>query len=577
MNQLTQEQLNEMKSLATGIISAYGRRDELFKRYKEIYFMENSIKPRGLDLGDEDIKTTISPSGRNDVTGLKRILDTGDIQIKVKNKQNTPKADAIEAGLKDMLRVSNERGISRVEKDQNLAAILFGMSALTVESVDDLITAKTKDMDGNEKENVNKFVVQQLTELRKRTPFLISTVNPEQSYPEWGEFGMVGHIRKYDVRGNVLKERWGCADPGLKFENTYTVYDFFHYEKRAVWAEGVKDVLFSGTWLDLTADEVAKLPIFVSYGGGSSLWNEPEHQLHPFLYAKAIGEWDKRENLYWTYLFTSIFMQGLPGPVLVRDPDDQSDIKVKYDGGLKIITARGKLEHVNVIDGDVLQLKNLMDGENARSTIRPEAFGGGNEGTTFSGYVQSMNASKLPSEDPKEGITKIYRDACLYILQRIKAESIENDLISPADIPDDIDIEVTLEPNLTQDDLRNAQIATNLKAANTNISSEWINTHILKIADSKEMFRQKTKEDIRQSMVQQILQNQQLMEPYISSAMGQKKPAPPPAQPTAPSQDGMTPPEATSQNGMMQEQPGEMTGMEAMPQTDAMIPQSERQ
>jgi len=101
-------------------------------------------------------------------------------------------------------------------------------------------------------------------------------------------------------------------------------------------------------------------------------------------------------------------------------------------------------------------------------------------------------------------------------------------VISPADIPDDIDIEVTLEPNLTQDDLRNAQIATNLKAANTNISSEWINTHILKIADSKEMFRQKTKEDIRQSMVQQILQNQQLMEPYISSAMGQKKPAPPP-------------------------------------------------
>ena len=581
---LTSDEIKDLKSLATKIISSYGKRDDLARRYEEIYFMDNKEKPKGLDIDQNDIKTTISPSGRNDVTGLKRILDTGEIQIKVKDKKGAAaKADKIEAGLKTILRVSSEHGRASVEKDENLSAILFGMNVLGVESVDDLITAKSRDAEGN---GTNKFVMRQLEELKKRTPFLVTSINAMQSYPEWGEYGMVGHVRKYEVLGNVLKERWGCIDAGVKVDGKYTVYDFFHYDKRLVWAEGVNAELFADTWLDMDKDDVTKLPIFVRYGGGSSLWLEPEKQLQPFLYAKAVGEWDKRENLYWTYLFTAVFLQGLPGPTLVKDPDDTSDVTVKYDGGVKIITAKGKLENVNVIDGDVLQLKNLMDAENARSTIRPEAFGGGADGATFSGYVTSMNASKLPTEDPKEGISKVYRDACLYILQRIKADGIDNNLISPSDIPDDVEIEVTLEPNLTQDDLRNAQVVTNLKAANTNISNEWMNTNILKIADSQAMFKQKTKEDLRQAMVQMILQDPEMMKPMIMAAMGQKpQQTPPPPAPNQPdpeqamtSQEGMPPEGMTSQNGNMPEgmpmqgQPG----MEATPQTSAMIPPNER-
>jgi hypothetical protein len=470
------------------------------------------------------------------------------------------------------------------------------MSVLTVESVDDLITAKTKDGEGNDKENVNKFVVRQLEDLKKRTPFLIGTVNPAQSYPEWGELGLIGHLRKYEVRGNVLKERWGCQDANVKTDGKYTVYDFFHYDKRLTWAEGVTGELFADTWVDLDSDDVAQLPVFVRFGGGSSLWYEPERQLHPFLYAKAKGEWDKRENLFWTYLFTAIFMQGLPGPTLVKDPEDTSELTVKYDQGVKIITAKGKLENIQVIDGDVLQLKQLMDTTNSSSTIKPEAFGAGADNSTFSGYVTSMNASKLPAEDPKEGIAMAFRDAMLYILKRIKAEGIDNTLISPNDIPDDIELEVTLEPNLTQDDLRNAQVVTNLKAANTNISNEWMNTHILKIPNSEEMFKAKTKEDFRAAIVQQILANPELMKPMLMAAMGQKPtppPAPAPASPPSqdvmpegmPSQNGMPPdPSAIAQGGgmpdpAMMEQMAQMQGqpgMETQPKTDAMIPTSQR-
>ena len=579
---LTTEQISEMKALATGLETLYGPYKDMCRRYEEIYFMDNRERPKGLDVDENDMKVTISPTGRNDVTGLKRILDTGEIQIKVKNKDNTPNADKIEAALKDILRVSNERRIASVEKDENLAAVLYGMSVLTVESVEDLIVSKTKDGEGGDKENVNGFVVRQLEDLKKRTPFLIGTVNPAQSYPEWGEYGLIGHLRKYDVRGNVLKERWGCQDAGVKTDGKYTVYDFFHYDQRLTWATGVAGELFAGTWVDLASDEVAQLPIFVRYGGGSTLWFEPERQLHPFLYAKAKGEWDKRENLFWTYLFTAIFMQGLPGPTLIRDPEDTTPVTIEYDKGVKIITARGKLENINVIDADVMQLKGLMDSTNASSTIRQEAFGAGADNSTFSGYVTSMNASKLPAEDPKEGIAMAFRDAFLYILKRIKAESIENDLIQAADIPDDIELEITLEPNLTQDDLRNAQVVTNLKSANTNVSNEWLNTHILKIPNSEEMFKAKTKEDIRGAIVQRIIQDPEIMKPYIMAALGQEKAAQPTPMPTpmpsaAPQFGGM--PEGAMPEGMpmpdaamMEGQPG----MEAMPQTDAMIPQNER-
>lgn len=572
---LTHDEINEMKSLAQGLKSLYGPSKELLKRIEEAYFMDNPEKPKGLNIDDKDIKVTISPTARNKATGLKRILDTGEVQIKVKDGDNVPKSDEIEAALKTMLQVSNESRIASIEKDENLGSILYGSAVLTADSIDDLITAKTKDADGNDKEGINKFVVRQLEGLKKRTPFIIGTINTIQSYPEFGEYGLVGHLRIYDVRGNVLKERWGCSDASVKVDQKYEVWDFFHYDKRLTWAAGVDGELYAGVWMDVSTDDVPQIPIFVRYGGGSSLWYEPERQIQPFLYPMVKGDWDKRENLYWTYLFTAIYRQGLPGPAFIRDPQSTAPVKVIYDNGIKIIEGVGKLENITIIDRDSVQLKQLMDKTAAENTIQPEAFGAGAD-NTFSGYITAMNASKLPSEDPKEGIAKVFRDMFLYILKRIKAEGTDNKLISPADIPDDIDLEVTYEPNLTQDNLRNAQILTQLKAAGANLSDEWMDTNIMKIPDSEAMFKQKTKEDIRKAMVQMILQDKEKMQPIIMAAMGQKQPQPqpqpdtpmPPSSPDMGQGDTGMPPDSSALTQ------GE--GMEAMPKTDAMIPTSER-
>lgn len=574
---LTTEEIARLRKRRKEIKAVYGQRDALFMRYEDIYFMRNVEKPKDPGVDGNDWKVTASPGGRDKVTGLKNILDTSEIHIKVKDRRKKGQdkvqaSDKIEAALKTMLEVSGEYRIARTERDSNLAAILYGPVVLSADSVDDLIAAKTRNPDGTDKEGVNLFVKRQLEAIRKRTPFLIDTINPKESFPEWGRYGLVGHLQEYTVKGSELNEQWGVSlDAGKDF----VVSDFFHYDKRLV--EAGSTTLFAGNWMEKMSEGVTNIPVFVRFAGGSTLFSKPEEQLQSFLYAYAKGEWDKRENLFWTYVFTAIYTQGLPGPTILRDPDDTSAIKVDYRGGVKIITARGKLEQINVINGDLVQIKGLMDEQTGKSTIQEQTIGGTAQDTTFSGYVMSVNAGKLPAVSPTEAQEQAYRDCFLHILQRIKAEGIDNELIDPNDIPDDVDLEVTLEPNLQQDDLRNSQIVAQLKTSGANVSDEWLNANLLKIPDSNAMFRQKTKEDFKKSIVAQIIQNPQLMQQFIAAAMGQQ---PQPQQPPASSMAPEAPP--AGGEGMHQMPDGsqmadsEMVqgpGMEAMPQTDAINPE----
>jgi hypothetical protein len=566
MNTLPQEEILSLRKRRDQIKQDYGQRNLLFEKYEDIYFMKGVQKPKDKDVDERDWKLTTSSTGRDKVTGLKRILDTSSIQIKVKEGDKDAKnSDKIEKGLKRMLQVSGEYKKARPEKDTNLSAVLYGPVVLTVDCLNDLITAKTKVEDG-----VGKYIKRQLETIQKRTPFLIDTMNAKESYPEWGEYGMVGHLQEYKMKGSVIKERWGETD--VKDEQDYVVQDFFHYDKRLVETNG--KTLFAGEWLTYNGkgdiEGVTSIPIFVRYAGGSNMFSKPEEQLQSFLYAYAKGEWWERENLFWTYVFTAIYTQGLPGPVIIQDPDAQNEkITVKYTGGVKVITAKGKLENMQVIDGDVLQLKGLMDKQNSTSTIQDQTIGGQGENATFSGYVMNMNAGKLPAIDAKEAQEQAYKDCFLHILQRIKADGIVNDLISPEDIPDNVDMEVTLEPDLQQDDLRNAQIVTQLKGSDANVSDEWLNTNLLKIADSNAMFKQKAKEDIRKAVFENILKNPQYLEPFIQAMMGMPSTPPTPPASTAPSTDPLS--TMPQEQGMM---PG--AGGEMMPQTDAMIPPSER-
>lgn len=574
MKLLTEDQIKQMDKLATDTISNYGALINMQERYEEIYFMTRKAGMKEISNKDpNDIKHTISSTGRNAVIGMTRIMGTAKVHVKVKDAKDP---DKIEAALLKMLKVSGEFRQAAVEKDVDLSLALFGPASLVVEGMDDLLITQTNE-DGTPK---NEYVFQQLERIKQKTPFLIRAMNAKQSFPIWGAYGMVGHVWRYKIKGSELRDRWGVEADDSK---DYEITDTFHYEKRLTRADGITEPLMAAEWV--TRDKKGKMigsisiPIFTRYSGGSTLFNEPEKQMQPLLYALAMGEWDKRETLFWTYVFTALYQQGLPGKTLLIDPEHATQtIDVNYQDGIKTVVAKGQFADLSVIDSDVMQIKGLMDEQAAVNTIQPQTLGANTQGVTFSQFAIANKAGLIPAQNPKEAEEALYRDAFTHILERIKHEGIENELLSPNDIPEKIELEVTIEPDLAQDDLRNAQIAAQLRGANSNVSDEWINTNILHIANSNEMRKQKDKEDIHKAMIQKIVQDPNIMQKYVMAALGEKPQQKVQGQNAAGGMQGAEAggePTPEQMQAMAQAQGG--PGMEGQPQTDAMIPPEMRQ
>jgi len=587
MKQLSEETIQEMRKVRDQLISDYGTRDSMLKRYDEIYFMTRGERPRGLKgTDDSDIKETISSSGRDAVQGLKRILDSGDVQVNVTGEGGDP--DQVEAGLKEILSMSGMYRLVKVEKDVNLSTALHGPGILTVNLVDDLIEAQKMDVREDRAEGdaamhkgyKSEFVTKKLEMLKEITPFLIDVVNASQSYPLFGKWGMVGHVQKYKVKGAELMDMFGAeCDPNQEYE----VKDFFYYSNRLVEATGLSEPLMAVEWVardDKTKEIIGSIniPVFVRHAGGSSLFFEPEKQSQPLLYAKAQGNWDLRENLFYTYLFTSIYQQGLPGPVLVVDPENaDQEIEVEYRKGIRTIVAKGKMENPAVIDGDVMGVKNILSEQSAAQTIHPQTLGQNTGGVTFSQFAMASKAGLIPAIDPKEAQEALYADAFTHMLQRIQAEDIENTLIPASIIPKKFKVKVTIQPDLEQDDLRNASVAQQLLTSGADVSKQWVNTNLLKITDNDEMWNQKAFEQMRDAMMQMVLQDPNVLGPMIQKALKIKPPPTPPHQKNAVGEGGDQMPAPGGEMPVDQmPTPNPAAGMEQLPKTDAMVLPEER-
>lgn len=567
-----------IKKRAGEIESQHATKLELFKRYREIYFMDNAATPKNAGVDRNDWKITTSPSGRNEVTGMKRLMDTGEIHVTIKSGgEDYHASDKLEAGLKTILRVSGEMKRARVEKDANLSAVLWGPVILRAESTADLVTAQKK-----------PAYKKRLQQVQRRSPFIITCLNAEESFPDWGKYGLLAHVEKYTMRGAELKEVWSMAN--CENNREYVIHDYIDLENRVVWADGIDQPLYKGP------HNMTDLNIAVRYTGGSSLFYEPEQQLQSFLYAKAKGELDKRENLLLTYIFTSLYQQGLPGrTMLIQNTEGtQPTVDIDYGAGVKRIVvtgAKAELVDMQVVDGDIIQVKGMLDELSGDSTIRGQTLGENISGATFSALAMLSSAGKLPMIDPQEAVQQAFSDIFLHVLTRIRDEGLENEIIQPADIPDDVEVEVRIEAKLPQDNLRNAQVAGML---GDKVSDEWIHTNLLQIGDTEEMHKQIFKEQIKKAMIAKLSQDPQYIDQFLQSVMGTPKPPPqqqPPQQPPvgampqAPQGQPPMPPEGMPGPEMMggPQMPPDLAammqqggGMEQMPQGGPMIPPQER-
>ena len=571
---MNQSDIDEIKKKSRIDVATFSKRDQMLKRYRDMYFMDNLEKPKRPDEDPADIKLTPSPSSRNRVIGMHRLIKTSVINVGIEDADKGA-ADQIEKGLKSILRVSGENRRATVESDLALAAVLFGSAVAYTESIDDLLSVKT----------LKPYRRQHLEKQRNRSPFLIRTITPQESYPTWDDDMLISHTWRYKLTGSQIKNRWGMED--ARDNTVYWINDVFTPDHHVVWAEGItKDIMAAEHGLGC-------LPIFVAYSGGSELFGGTEEAQQSFLYAIAKGDLDKRENGLLTTFFTNIHQRGAAGPLISIDPEstrqDQT-VMVSYAGGMRYIIAKATQIDDKIIDPVIFEAKAMLDELSGQSTIYSQTLGesiGGN--VPFSSLAMLSNSGKLPLVDPQKAIEHVLTQAFNHILYRIKNDPIENDLIAPEEIEDDIRVTVSLAAKLPQDSLRNAQVAANLGPL---VSDKWKREEVLQIDDSDEMDRQIMKETIMKMLQQNMITDPNTIAQLMQTVMGIKPPAPAQAPaPSGPGPEGMPgempggmpggqgQPTPEQMQAMMQAGQGSMSGMgnmEAMPMTDSMVPPEER-
>lgn len=560
--QIKADEFAKLQEQQQRVVASYSERDAMFEGFREIYFMEAAETVN--DRDSSDVKVTTSPAERNAVVGMTRLLKTSIPQFEGRSRADGTNVDEIDTALQSMWKVSGEVRRASLFADAGLSSVLFGPVVFAVELVDDLLLITKDDYDRA-----------LLEDIRARTPVLFRAISAENSYPTWGNYGLRAHLHKYSSTIGEIRERWGEDVLPTETDETkeQTVYDYYGPKWRVVWMEGEKEPVFA------KQHGMPRIPIAVSYAGGSALFAEAEKQLQSFLYASWKGELHKRKNLLLTTLFTSVFERGT-GPLFAINEDalnSDGSLTVNFAGAFRYITGEAKPINDKAYDRDLLEAMSITDQLTEESTIYSQTLGESMGGSTpFSTVAMLSRSGQLPLNDPIEAIETAIRDISTIALRWVKREGIDNELIKPAEIPDDLELTVKLKPKLPQDDLRNAQIAGQI---GDKVSDEWIHTNLLQVEDSDAMKKQVFKEQAVKAMFGQMMQDPNFLAQMIQAVMPQRpqQPAPtgpmPGPMPAGPGQGmppGMTPEQAAAMQA--QGQPN----MEGMPMTDPMTPPMER-
>ena len=142
---------------AKDIVARSSQRDTMFDEIADMYWMEDSQNMSNWDSGD--LKMTLSPSARNEVIGMVRLLTTTNPRFVATTEKGDP--DKIEKALDMILKRSNEVGNTKVQTEAARCAVLFSDVHLMVELVDDILAIK----------ELPDYEKRRLEDIRTRTPF----------------------------------------------------------------------------------------------------------------------------------------------------------------------------------------------------------------------------------------------------------------------------------------------------------------------------------------------------------------------------------------------------------------------
>ncbi len=471
--------LQEIKTRITQIRTSFTHVKAMNQALVDLYWVGDPANDQnepipGLekaDIDEDDVRWTRSPSSRNEVVGLHRLVKTSSPHFSVKCDDNNW-ADKMEKFLDTCWKANNEGRRAKVESDLFLSAILSSDANLSVDIIQDLLSS----------DDLPAVRKSRLKEKQKRGLFKFNVDPFLTTYPIYGDEGISEYLVDYQMNGLRIKEKWGVG--GLDANRLYTVSDYYNLEYRALLVDSVSEPIKFGK------HGVDEIPRFSATADGTDLFPEEHRKRQPFLFSKWKSGLAEREDELLTIIFTSAYSRGV-GPLAMVDPQSISSdgkLKVRYAGLFRYVLAKGLFADDHAYDANLIKLKEMIDQMGQESTINSQTLGENIQpGTPYSGYAMASRTGQITIVSITEAVQQVIKSAALYCLKMYKDGKAGTwpDL-KPADIPDKFDMEVTLTVDLPQDSLRTAQVVDNLLKSGVPLSNSFIHD-LLQIHDSDAM------------------------------------------------------------------------------------------
>lgn len=494
--------IGDLEEHARDLRATFAKRDNDFRQYEYMYTMHTEESEWEKQQAST-IKKTISPTARDKVAGMVRLLVSQSPVFRASSYGQDNQEKQIEAIESMLSRWWDQAGVVNrkpLHHDMILSLVLY----------DEAHTAITL-MDDYDEDTKNDPRVKRVSD---KTPVLFQVWSPRGGYPEFDELGLSAYYRESDdswinIRrkyGKLLEKKMPEAS-GRRYGNA-KVGLFYDLDYFGVWIDG--------KCIKLVQHGLPAIPVDVTFGNGSAFFENEEDKRQPVLYSLLRSKLWERENLMLTVIYSQLFAIGTT-PLMVRKAVDRDPASLELNNrfgfsmatlkpgeSLDIITNKGVLP--NEMQSVADMTSRLIDG----TTIQNAAFGEKGQGnSTFSETSLLAQSARLPLIGPQRmggfGISSAVELALMLMKERGISYNKNGITIKPSEIPDDIEIKITLDVVMPHERLQSATIGKMLKDAEF-ASDEWIMNNVLGITDTDRMKRQINREQLNKLLSQQETQ-----------------------------------------------------------------------
>ncbi len=553
---LDEIQISDLKKRAADLQAKYVERNLIFEEQEDMFFLRWKDQAK-VARTIENVKVTLSPDPRNQLIGAARLLIAGDPVFSVPGELNDPdtqaKSEDLEKFAQRMWQAAGKVAGRPIHYDGALSALLYSEVHIAIINTQDLLAA------AEGKSSAHKARAERVA---KRTPYLFEVWNPKECFTEFDGMGLISHYR----RTKTIKQKvWAEFEDA---ENIVTgkgheecmLSEWWDLENHVVWVDGKDPPLLNDE------HKLSYIPIITAITDGSTvLFSKPEEQGQPFLYAVAkSGLWN-RQNLSLTVMYTMLHGIGANPMFLYQanQSDKELDVDWSKPGGTLTIEQGEQYGPVakQVVDPNLWQSMDVANNLIAESTIYKQTLGEPlGKNAPYSMVALLSQAGRLPLISPQRILGWAIGSAVEIALKWLKeggqktstqygGEVLELD---PKQIPDEFELEATLDVSLPQDDLQAANVGNMLtEGENPMVSQEWVLKEILKIEQPSEMRNQIWREKSANLRFMQWMAFQ-LAKVQADMQQAMTPPVPPEMQ-GAPSEGG-PPPEGMPPEGMPPEE-----------------------